>query len=159
MGTMQGGATTADGGNATDAGNTTHGGTAAEGGGTESAGADGGSPGAGGAEQLGFMQRLQNLGAKTDLNYGLLAEDVRPRYTFESGALDYGPLRTDADFTAAAQEDGQLTWSFINATGLRYREQRLFEARPNQFFQNDPAVRIVSASKWKRWDGVDFLQE
>jgi hypothetical protein len=104
-------------------------------------------------------ERTTLLGAKTDLNYGLLTEDVRPRYTFESGALDYGPLRTDADYVVAAQEGDQLAWSFLNATGVRHREQSLFAARQNQFFQNDPTARIVTAVKWKRWDGIHTVQE
>lgn len=103
--------------------------------------------------------RTLMLGAKTDLHYGLLTEDVRPRYTFESGTLSYGSLQTDADYIATAREGDQLLWSFLNATGLRYGAQELFGARPYQFFQNDASTRIVSSSKWKRWDGISVVQE
>ncbi|HZP83537.1 MAG TPA: hypothetical protein VFB21_17970 [Chthonomonadaceae bacterium] len=108
--------------------------------------------------QIALGARTLRLGAKTDLRYGLLTEDIRPRYTFESGALTYGPLETDADYIASVQEGDQLEWSFLNATGLRYGDQELFRARPNQFFQNDPTVRLVSASKWKRWDGIHTVR-
>lgn len=108
--------------------------------------------------QIDLGERRLLLGAKTDLRYGLLTEDVRPRYTFESGRLDYGPFQTDADYVATMRQGDQVHWSFLNATGLRYRDQDLFRARPHQFFQNDPSARRVLASKWKRWDGVMAAQ-
>jgi hypothetical protein len=109
--------------------------------------------------QIELGDRSLLLGAKTDPGYGLLTEDVRPRYTFESGRLDYGPIQTDADYVATLRQGDRLHWSFLNATGLRYGDQDLFRARPHQFFQNDPSVRLVSASKWKRWDGVATVKE
>lgn len=107
--------------------------------------------------QIKTGRRKLLLGAKTDLGHGILTEDIRPRYTFESSALTYGPLTTDADYIAVAQEGNQVAWSFLNATGLRYGDRVLFAARQYQSFQNDPSVRITGSSKWKRWDGVSAL--
>jgi len=107
--------------------------------------------------QIETERRRWLLGAKTDLGYGILTEDIRPRYTFESGALNYGPLRTDADYIAATLDEEYITWSFLNATGLHYGDRILFAARQYQSFQNDPSIRMSGVSKWKRWDGVTAL--
>lgn len=107
--------------------------------------------------RLDLGERSIILGAKTNLSYGILTEDVRPRYSYESGALAYGPLETDADYVAAALQGDQLAWSFINATGLRYAGEDLFTARLYQFFQNDVQSRLARKSKWKRWDGVNTV--
>ncbi len=94
------------------------------------------------------------VGAKTDLDYGILAANKRPRYTFESGRVGYGPFATDANFFFARIADGALTWGGTNLVGMRYQDQDLFSARMNTFtLEPDDWATGLGAGKWRYWEG------
>jgi len=94
------------------------------------------------------------VGAKTDLNYGILAANKRPRYTFESGKVGYGPFETDADFFFARIADGELAWGGTNLVGMRFQDQELFAARMNTFtLEPDDWATGLGAGKWRYWEG------
>ncbi|MFC1662465.1 hypothetical protein ACFL3S_13595, partial [Gemmatimonadota bacterium] len=95
------------------------------------------------------------VGAKTDLDYGILAANKRPRYTFASGRVGYGPFATDANFFFARIADGALTWGGTNLVGMRYQDQDLFSARRNTFtLEPDDWATGLGAGKWRYWEGI-----
>lgn len=94
------------------------------------------------------------VGAKTDLDYGILAANKRPRYTFESGKVGYGPFATDADFFFARIAGGELTWGGTNLVGMLFRDQELFAAQFNTFtLEPDDWATGLGAGKWRYWEG------
>jgi hypothetical protein len=94
------------------------------------------------------------VGSKTDLDYGILAANKRPRYTFESGKVGYGPFETDADFFFARIADGELTWGGTNLVGMRFQDQELFASRWNTFtLEPDDWATGLGAGKWRYWEG------
>jgi len=94
------------------------------------------------------------VGSKTDLDYGILAANRRPRYTFESGKVGYGPFETDADFFFARIADGELTWGGTNLVGMRFQDQELFASRWNTFtLEPDDWATGLGAGKWRYWEG------
>jgi len=93
------------------------------------------------------------LGAKTDLKYGLLAANKRPRYTFESGRVAYGPFTTDADFFVARLGEETLKWSGTNLVGMRFQDRELFAAPWNTFtLEPDDWATGFGAPKWRFWE-------
>jgi len=94
------------------------------------------------------------VGAKTDLSYGLLATNARPRYTFESGKVSYGPFATDADFFFARVDGGSVKWAGTNLVGVRFQDRELFTSRWNTFtLEPDDWATGLGASKWRFWEG------
>ena len=94
------------------------------------------------------------VGSKTDLLHGLLAANKRPRYTFESGKVDYGPFSTDASFLFARVGDDSLSWAGIHLVGMRFHDRELFAARQNTFtLEPDDWETGLGVGKWRYWEG------
>ncbi|MFH1763652.1 MAG: hypothetical protein ABIF09_05605, partial [Gemmatimonadota bacterium] len=95
------------------------------------------------------------VAAKTDLDYGILAANKRPRYTFESGKVTYGPFATDADFFLARLRGGRLEWAGTNLVGVRYQAREIFAAPWSTFtLEPDDWATGVGAPKWRFWSDV-----
>jgi hypothetical protein len=94
------------------------------------------------------------VGAKTDLDYGILAANKRPRYTFDSGKVDYGPFVTDANFFLGRVSGGTVEWAGTNLVGMNFGGQELFQAGWNTFtLEPDDWATGLGAGKWRYWDG------
>ena len=99
------------------------------------------------------------VGSKTDLDYGILAANRRPRYTFESGKVGYGPFETDADFFFARMGNGVLKWAGTNLVGMYFQDQELFSAPWSTFtLEPDDWNTGVGAPKWRFWEGTVELR-
>ena len=98
------------------------------------------------------------VGVKTDLTMDLLTENVRPRYTFESGRVKYGPIETDASFLYARRSGNELTYSAANMVKVVYDGQTVFAARPSTYsLQPDDLTTGYGPPKWRYWeDTVDL---
>ena len=98
------------------------------------------------------------LCVKTDLTKELLAENTRPRYTFDSGKVQYGPFETDAYFLFGRLADKKLTYVATHMTKIRYQNQDLFAARPITLtLLPDDLTTSRGAPKWRLWeDAVDL---
>jgi hypothetical protein len=91
--------------------------------------------------------------AKTDLLRDILTANKRPRYTFESGKVSYGPFVTDASFFFARRADDSLYWAGTNLVGARYEDQELFTAPPSTFtLEPDDWSTGVGPPKWRFWE-------
>ncbi len=114
---------------------------------------DEGRDGVGVALTIGGDERF--LCVKTDLLRELLTENVRPRYTWESGKVRYGPIVTDAYFTYARKSGDELRYAATHLIGLHFEGQPLFAARDNTFsLQPDDHSSSFGMPKWRAWEDV-----
>ncbi len=95
------------------------------------------------------------FGVKLDLDRDVLVEDIRPRYNYESGRIDYGPYETDADFSYVTTSSGKPLFAATNFVRLDYQGTTLFDAPSSQFFQVWGKSDHVGRAKWRRWDNFD----
>ena len=70
------------------------------------------------------------LCVKTDLTKELRTENIRPRYTFDLGKVQYGPFETDAYFLYSRLADQKLYYAATHMTKVRYQDKEIFTARP-----------------------------
>jgi hypothetical protein len=90
------------------------------------------------------------VGVKTDLTREILTANVRPRYTFESGRVRYGPFETDASVLHARLKGKVLEWSAANMVKVFYRDRELFSARPSTFsLEPDDLATGYGPPKWR----------
>jgi hypothetical protein len=103
---------------------------------------------------------VQYVCVKTDLDMDILPENVRPRYTFDSGRVKYGPLETDASFLYARRSGDTLSYAAANMVKVLYDGQPVFVARPSTFsLQPDDLSTAAGPPKWRSWeDTVDVRQ-
>jgi hypothetical protein len=93
------------------------------------------------------------VGVKTDLVREILTENVRPRYTFDSGRVRYGPFETDASVLHARLEGKTLDWSAANMVKVYYKDRELFSARPSTFsLEPDDLATGYGPPKWRWWE-------
>jgi hypothetical protein len=95
------------------------------------------------------------VGAPHDLAAGWLAEDVRPRYTAESGAQTYGPLSSDAALVYARRKGDAMWAGFVNGTFLAREGRELYRGRPHGMFQEDATARpgVPARFRWTTDEG------
>jgi hypothetical protein len=103
---------------------------------------------------------VQYVCIKTDLDLDILPENVRPRYTFDSGRVKYGPLETDASFAYARRSGKTLSYAAANMVKLIYDGRTVFAARTVTFpLQPDDLSVGYGPTKWRYWeDTVDLSQ-
>ncbi|MBU1699799.1 MAG: hypothetical protein KJ927_17395 [Candidatus Eisenbacteria bacterium] len=99
------------------------------------------------------------IGIKQDLRMDMCRDFRRPRYTFESGKIQYGDLITNGDFVFASKKGKELTYTIVNMTKAIYKEQVLFEAKPSYFglaFDASPETKGVG--KVRYWRGTAAIR-
>lgn len=95
------------------------------------------------------------FGVKLDLDRDVLVEDIRPRYNYESGVIDYGNFETDADFSYVSLKSGNPIYAATNFVRIDVDGETLFDAPSSQFFQVWGKSDHVGRAKWRRWDNFD----
>jgi len=110
-------------------------------------------PRAGVGVQLELGDDLQFVCVKTDLAMDVLTENARPRYTFDSGRVSYGPFETDASFLYARQSGDKLAYAAANMVRILHKGNVIFSARPNTFTLQPDALSTskYGLSKWRCW--------
>jgi len=107
------------------------------------------------AVQIDGDGRTSYLCVKTDLTSELLKENVRPRYTFDSGKVRYGPFETDAYFLYGRLADKKLDFIATHMVKVRYQDKDIFSARPSTFgLQPDDLSTGYGPPKWRYWEDV-----
>jgi hypothetical protein len=102
---------------------------------------------------------LHYVCVKTDLAAEVLTENVRPRYTFESGRVKYGPIETDASFLYARRSGTALSYSAAHIVKIFCDGQEIFSARPRTFgLQPDDLSTCYGLPKWRHWEDTVDLQ-
>lgn len=93
------------------------------------------------------------VGVKLDLLEGILFEDVRPRYTWESRRTVYGEYETDGHFLYARRSGQTVSWAWTEGTRLDCGGQTLFAAPEGTFplQYTEPETRRGTAS-WRAWE-------
>jgi hypothetical protein len=92
--------------------------------------------------------------AKTDLLRDILATNSRPRYTYESGKVTYGPFATDASFLFARLGSDSIDWAATHMVGVYHGERELFAAGWNTYtLEPDDWATGLGAGKWRYWEG------
>ncbi|MDZ7373545.1 MAG: hypothetical protein ONB23_06185 [candidate division KSB1 bacterium] len=91
---------------------------------------------------------------KLNLDRERLSGNVRPRYTYESGAVQVGDLETDAHFAHVWEEGASAGYSASVLTGLRWRGKTLLAVPRGTFgLQLDGAPDREAQAKWRAWEG------
>ncbi|MFC1526293.1 hypothetical protein ACFL6X_05720 [Candidatus Latescibacterota bacterium] len=100
------------------------------------------------------------LGVKLDLQEGIVFEDVRPRYTWESRRTVYGDYETDGHFLYARRHGQKVSWAWTEATRLDCGGRTLFVAPEGTFplQYTDPKTRRGTAS-WRAWEDTSQLAQ
>ena len=89
---------------------------------------------------------------KLDPEAAYLEENVRPRYTFESGRSKYGDLETDARYVVLDVSPGKVAYSLVEATKLLYAGKALFAPEPIPMRQDDGTYIKMGAIRWRAWE-------
>ncbi len=102
------------------------------------------------------------VSARLNLEMEILERQVRPRYTFESGRIDYAwqegnqprLLSTDARWAVLRIRSKRVHFSFVEATRLRLDDRDLWHSFVNSFYTFQPSGELVrsAAEKWESWE-------
>ena len=97
-------------------------------------------------------QGVRYICVKEDLAMGVLPSNARPRYTFDSGRVRYGPIETDASFAYATTRSGKLSFLATHMVKVLFDGCEVFSARPNTFWlQPDGGPTVYGPTKWRMW--------
>ena len=93
------------------------------------------------------------LWAKGDPEAAYLEENVRPRYTYESGRSRFGEVETDARFAYVEDGgEGAARYGVVEATRLLYRGAELFSTPHLSMTQDDGAYQRTGQVRWRAWE-------
>jgi len=73
------------------------------------------------------------LGIKSDLRMDMIRDYRRPKYTYESGRLQFGPFESNGDFFYTRSRGDSLDWTVVNFTKAIYDGKELFSQKPSFF--------------------------
>jgi hypothetical protein len=85
--------------------------------------------------------KVITVGVKNDLRMDISRDYRRPRYTYDAGRIEFGPLETDGDLVFASVRGGALDWTVVNLTRALYGGEVLVEAKEGQYglgFDGEP---------------------
>jgi hypothetical protein len=110
-------------------------------------------PGKGMMVEIRQGERLLSLGIKENLRMDMVRDWRRPRYTYASGRIGFGPLKTNGDFFYTERSGKDLAYTVVNLTKAVYGEQVLF-SQPSAFFGlafdgSPDAAGIGKARYWR----------
>ncbi|MFH1998708.1 MAG: hypothetical protein ABIK28_03460 [Planctomycetota bacterium] len=83
--------------------------------------------------EVNYEGRVIRTGIKQDLRMDMVRDWRRPKYTWESGRLAFGPLETNGDFFFTEVENQVLSYTVVNMTRVIYNGSELFRQRPSTF--------------------------
>lgn len=70
------------------------------------------------------------IGVKRDLRRDMVRDWRRPKYTYESGRIAYGDWETNGDFLFVVTEGKKLSYTAVNLTKIKFKDQWLLDPRP-----------------------------
>jgi len=98
-------------------------------------------------------KRQMIIGAKRDLRMDMVRDWRRPKYTYESGRIQYGDWETNGDFLFAIEEGKKLSYTAVNLTKIKFRDHWLLDPKPAQFglaFDGSPDAPGVGKLRYWR---------
>lgn len=103
--------------------------------------------------------RKSYLCIKVDLEMEVARENIRPRYLYSLGRVNYGDLETDAHYMFATVDNKGIKYSASNVLKVKYRGKALMEALGNTHgLQLDGSPDRVGFVKWRYWEDSIPLQ-
>lgn len=103
--------------------------------------------------------RKSYLCTKVDLEMEVARENIRPRYLYSLGRVNYGDLETDAHYMFATVDNKGIKYSASNVLKVKYRGKALMEALGNTHgLQLDGSPDRVGFVKWRYWEDSIPLQ-
>ncbi len=99
-----------------------------------------------------FSGRNEEFGFKLDLDRDLLKEEIRPRYNYESGKIDYGNVETDADMFFVNLSGREPRFCATNLVKFVMKDRVLFDTPESQFFQVWGKSDRKGRAKWRSWN-------
>ncbi len=94
---------------------------------------DSGPPGKGMSVEIQYQDRTIQVGVKSDMRMDMIRDYRRPKYTYESGRMQFGKLETNGDFFYTDRSGNQLSFTVVNLSKAVYDGQELFSQLPSQF--------------------------
>jgi hypothetical protein len=73
------------------------------------------------------------VGVKQDLRMDMIRDWRRPRYTYAAGKISFGDFETNGDFIFAVQEKNNLSYTIVNLTKAKFKDQILVDVKPSFF--------------------------
>ncbi len=95
------------------------------------------------------------IGAKLDLRKEMFRDYRRPKYTYESGRVEYGKFESNCDLFLLHESVKDLKYTMINVSKAVYKGEIIFEQKPNFFglaFDGSGSVTGVSKARYWRQD-------
>lgn len=97
---------------------------------------------------------------KIDLDAELSRENIRPRYSWEKGRIQFGPIETDAHYLYATDTGDSLYYEASQFLNIYYEGEPIIEALPNTHgLQPDGSPPKTGYTKWRAWTGTAPLGE
>lgn len=93
------------------------------------------------------------VGVKSDLRLDMIRDYRRPKYTYESGKINYDKVETNSDFFITRKSADKLSFTAVNVTKILYGGRLLFEQKQNYFglpFDGSPDVQGVGKARYWR---------
>jgi hypothetical protein len=98
---------------------------------------------------------------KGDLKMDYLKQNLRPRYCYENGKVDYGPFQTDAHFLHGSCIGKEIHYASSCMTKAMYNNEKLMESlNSSSQMQLDRGPIRYGQTKWRCWeDDVTLVHE
>ena len=97
--------------------------------------------------------RTIHIGVKCDLRMDMVRDWRRPKYTYESGRIQYGQMETNGDFFYTSRSGKKLTYTIVNMTKALYDKHVLFDQLPSTFglaFDGSPDTAGIGKIRYWR---------
>ncbi|MCK5821298.1 MAG: hypothetical protein KAH17_05415 [Bacteroidales bacterium] len=92
------------------------------------------------------------VGAKMDFRKEMFRDYRRPKYTYESGRVNYDELESNSDFFYLKDSKEYLNYTLVNLSKAIYKGEVLFSQKPNYFgLAFDGSGDVTGISKARYW--------
>ena len=96
--------------------------------------------------------RIIHVGVKNNFRMDMIRDFRRPKYTYESGKITFGPMETNGDFFFTERKGNTLDYTIVNLTKAMYEDQLLFEQHSGYFgLAFDGSSDVSGVSKARYW--------
>ncbi len=85
------------------------------------------------AVRITIGNRTIQTGIKSDLKSDWTRDDIRPKYSWESGRIKYGDIETNGDFFFTDRTGNDLSFTVVNLTRATYKNKLLYQ-QPSSYF-------------------------
>lgn len=109
--------------------------------------------------KMNFDDQEDILALKLNLEMDYTHQSRVPRYDYDRGKVQYGPVETDGNVALVSRRGKKLHWSCSHMTQLKYGEKVLQQSLlTSQGMQPTPVSEISWApAKWRYWEQEDEL--